>query len=174
MEFTPRYNPDAYARKQKGLTKMFAGDAPPFYTPGEVMPEGAPVKFGTEIGELLICPVAEGATKCVGLAMQDVYNDSIGGQMSQLENYHFANDTAQRLDGQPIGLLTGCGWASTTNYIGTVGWGDQVYVGASGKLSGAGDADSKIPARFEGSLEDGSDATAPTPARIRFNFNPAI
>jgi hypothetical protein len=100
--------------------------------------------------------------KVRGLALQLTYDDS---KLGELAGYHFANNTKQRLDGQPIGVLMGQGWALTNNYWGQVNFGDQASVGASGKLVVSGVSGDKLPIYFEGSGLNGS-----TMVQIRFDF----
>ena len=62
----------------------------------------------------------------------------------------------------------GAGYAVTTNYVGTVAYGDRAYIAASGYLGVEGangaDEDDKLPVVFEGDGADGA------PVRIRFDF----
>lgn len=142
----------------------------PFYKPSEVMPEGAPVKFDTAIdGNIKKCVDGDGAA-CIGLALQEVYDDSVYGQ---LQGYNFPNDTRERLaSGRPIGVLQGNGFAETINYAGTVGFNSPAYVGPSGLLVTTGHAmatsQNKLPVTFEGVGTDGY-LGGPS-VRIRFAF----
>lgn len=156
-------------RHTKGLIKMFSGNAGSgilgnFYYTTSVVQEGTPMKFGGT--QDLIVPCVRGTTdnvNCVGLALQSTYDET--GWDAQLKQYRFFNQTTQRLDGQPIGLLMGAGYALTTNYVGSVSWGDPVYIGASGLLAKTGASGDLLPAVFETSGVNGA-----TPVRIRFNF----
>jgi hypothetical protein len=154
-------------RHQKGLVKMFGGIAAPFYATSVVVAEGQPMKFGAAQDEIDPVGDGEGAASCVGLALQETYDESAFGQ---LKGYHFSNSTRQRLDGSPIGLLTGQGWAMTNFYTGAVAWGNAAYMsivaGAThGKLKASGVAGDLLPVVFEGAGTDGA-----TMVRIRFNF----
>jgi hypothetical protein len=159
--YTQTQDTTLLGRKTKGLVKHLGGLAANFYIPTEVMSEGTPViRNATTNTSVDKAAITEGAT-VIGLAMQDVYSESAFGQ---LQGYHFANDTRQPLNGEPIGVLMGAGWALTTYYTGTVAAGDSVYITASG-LAASGSANARIPAAFEEAGTDGA-----TPVRIRFDF----
>jgi len=140
-QFTPSYNPAS--RKSKGLHALFGGLRCPFFFTSAVMVEGAPVMLKNTAGntkcydnyevEAPTMGASEGA-KVIGLAMQLTYEEASSGQLAQLAGFHFANDTSQRLDGMPIGVLTGTGWGLLRNFDGTVTSGKQMAVGPSGKL----------------------------------------
>lgn len=167
--FTPNLNlPN---RRQKGLTKIFTGNAGsgipcPFYYTTDVVREGQPMKFGTAQDLVLACEQGDGA-KAMGLVMQQTYNET--NWDPELRGFYLAGNTKQRLDGQPIGVLMGSGFAQTTNYVGTVAFGTRAYIAASGYLAPSGtngaDADDKLPVVFEGAGTDGD-----TEVRIRFDF----
>jgi hypothetical protein len=153
-------------RHQKGLVKLFTGTAgcgipAPFYYSTDVLREGQPVKLGSSADLVLALPSGEGAN-VFGLAMQKTYSEA--NWDPQLKGYHFANNTAQRLDGAPIGVLTGAGYAVTTNTNAAVKWGDQAYIAASGYLAPSGEANCKLPIVFE------EDADAGELVRLRFAF----
>lgn len=166
--YTPPLN--LPTRKGKGLTKMFSGVSNGGkvgeYVPDCVLVEGQPVKWGDAAGTITASTTSDGATT-IGLALQDTYDESTFNP--QLAGYHFANDTSQRLDGQPIGVLMGSGWAQTKNYTGDVAWGDTAYIGANGVLTATADVDEtgddELPIIFETSGSDGA-----TPVTIRFAF----
>lgn len=154
------------SRKQKGLIKLFGGLAVPFYKVDTVMLEGTPVKPSATAHTVELPLNTEGA-KVIGLAMQETYDESAFGQ---LKGYHFVNDTRQRLDGMPIGILTGVGYALTNNYVGAVTWGDKAYLAlnattVTGKMTKAVTANNALPIVFEGTGTDGDKMV-----RIRFNF----
>lgn len=170
------YSPNALNfqnRKQKGLVKMFGGISCPFYFTNDVVKEGTPMRLITaNIDQMTFC--SQGQThgaKCIGLALQETYDESV---MGQLKGYHFANDTRQRLNGNPIGVLTGKGWAFTTNYFGTVANGQQAAIGPSGYLIDGTSAASgdKLPVYFEGTggTNNSNVLAATSPVRIRFDF----
>jgi hypothetical protein len=158
--FTPGFDFNAMKRKTKGLVKMFGGLAAPFYYTDVVVKEGTPMKLHATPLKMVPSAVGDGAVT-LGLALQETYDESAFGQ---LKGYHFANDTRQRLDGMPIGLLTGCGYAATNYYVGTVAWNDRAYITASG-MANSGGANDKLPVVFE----SGGTAGA-TLVRIRFDF----
>jgi hypothetical protein len=154
--------------KKKNLTTNFHGIKAPFYVPTEVMPEGCPVKFtsGNPREKIQKAVAGDGAV-CIGFALQEVYDDSL---LDQLAGYHFPNDTRQKLDGMPIGVLMGTGWMETRYYKGTVAAGQSVYIStdASKLVGSGGDAVSgnKIAkAVFEGAGTDGD-----KPVRVAFDL----
>ncbi len=161
------FSPALYlgARKQKGLVKLFGGLAVPFYWTDVVVAEGTPMKLDTTQDKMIPPADTEGA-KVIGLSLQMTYDDSAFGQ---LRGYHFYNDTRARL-GAPVGLLTGRGYALTTNYNGTVAWGNAAYLEKSGstmtgKMTAAVTTNNKLPVVFEGAGSNGA-----TLVRIRFDF----
>ncbi len=155
-------NVSRLTRRQVGLVQQQGGLAAPYYKPGEVMSAGTPVVRSTTAGEVDKAAVTEGAL-AIGLAMQDVYSEA---NLGQLSGYHFSNDTRQSLEsGQPIGVLTGSGYAMTNYYTGSVVWGDTAYVTASG-LSASSASGAELPIIFESSGTNGA-----TMVRIRYNFN---
>lgn len=160
--FTPHLN--LPTRKTKGLIKLFAGISAGFYHTNSVVAEGTPMVPVNTLG--LMRPAVKGdadGPKVFGLALQDTYDDSTWGQ---LRGYHFANDTRQRLDGQPIGLLCGAGWGLTLNYWGVIAYGDTAAVGASGRLEKHSNVEGdKLPIVFEAAGTNGN-----TLVRIRFDF----
>lgn len=159
--FTPAYN--SPKRKQKGLIKMFGGISVPFYFVTQVVAEGTPVKFDLAVPEKLTVSAPGDGAATVGLTLQETYDESGFGQ---LKGYHFANDTRQRLDGNPIGVLMGNGWALTNNFTGVVAYGNQAAIAASGKLkAAAGVAADNLPVFFEGAGSNGD-----TMVRVRFDF----
>ena len=149
-QFTPNYDPSALLPKRKGLHAYFEGVWAPFYYTTAVVQEGQPMKpaaAGSQTADrhndaYLIQPLAAGVNdgaKCIGLALQLTYDEGIlTGELAQLKGYHFANDTSQKLNGAPIGLLTGQGWALLENYGGVINAGDQLGVGPSGVLWATG------------------------------------
>lgn len=163
-------------RKRKGLVKLFGGLAFFQYFTNAVVKEGVPVIVSANPddaptqanGLTQVEPAVVGQThgvKVIGLTMQLTYDDNIAGQMGQLQGYHFVNDTAQRLNGSPIGILGGHGVAYTQNYVGTIAAGEQAYVGPSNLLANTGAGGDKLPAVFETGGTDGQDV------RLRFNFS---
>lgn len=168
-------------RKRKGLVKLFEGISAPWYYTLDVVAEGTPMRQLLTQDKMTFC--AQGSTHgplCFGLALQQTYDESA---FDQLKGYHFANDTRQRLNGLPIGLLTGKGWAATLNYTGTVTYGQQAAIGPSGFLigsTGGTPSGDKLPIVFEGAgvssaaTPGANDQTSlPTGAnlvRIRFDF----
>lgn len=173
MGYTPQLNiPN---RKRKGLIKLYGGLSDPFFYTADAVVEGQPMKPATadaaatvqDSQKVTVAGATDGAS-VIGLSLQITYDDALTGQLAQLKNYHFANDTAQRLDGMPIGILTGQGHAFLENYAGAVVAGEQMAVGASGLLEGATTAgsgnDALVPIWVE------SAGTAPAPIRIRFDL----
>lgn len=167
------------SRKVKGLLKVFGGTIYPFYFTMATVAEGQPVKIKPSSvydkampnASVEVTPCIMGASdgpKAIGLAAQLTYDDNLSGQMGQLKDYHFVNDTAQRLNGQPIGILGGMGWAATNNFAVPVTAEQQAYVGPSGKLAVSGDTGDKLPVFFETSAAVGE------MARIRFSFPLAV
>lgn len=169
------------SRKRKGLIKLFEGIAAPWYFTNDIVAEGTPMRQLLNPDQMTLCVAGQThGPLCFGLALQQTYDESALGQLS---GYHFANDTRQRLNGLPIGLLTGKGWAATLNYTGTVTYGQQACIGVSGFLAGStggtpsGD---KLPIVFEGAgvssaTTPGSNDLTAFPAgaalvRIRFDF----
>lgn len=152
--YVPKQNLDALKPTQKDLQRLFnTGLASPFYWTDQVVREGTPMIPDLTTAEDKMIRAEKGSShgaKVFGLALQFTYDDSGWGE---LQNYHFANHTGARLDGQPIGLLTGQGYAYTSNYIGSPVAGDQLYVGPSGYMeTSAGGAASgdKLPIVCEG------------------------
>jgi len=160
--FTPAFSRPS--RKRKGLVKLFGGISAPWYFTTEVVAEGTPMVLDLVTPDKMNVATTTQGASVAGLALQETYDEAAFGQ---LKGYHFANDTRQRLDGNPIGLLMGAGWAATLNYTGAVSYGKQASVAASGKLKdGTSDgASSKLPVWFEGSGTNGD-----TLVRIRFDF----
>jgi len=183
--FNPSLNIAAITRKQKGLIKLYGGLAVPFYWTDVIVGEGTPMKFDYTTQDHMI-PIGDGdaSTLAVGLALQATYDDSAYGE---LRNYHFANSTKARLS-NPIGLLTGKGYALTNLYEGTVAWGSPCYWdNANSKLSptpinvGTGNATTaplnKLPITFEGAgvagagyVTNNGTVSGSVMVRIRFNF----
>ncbi|MCL2641878.1 MAG: hypothetical protein FWD53_13590 [Phycisphaerales bacterium] len=165
LVYTPGLN--LPPRKTKGLIKLFGGLSVPFYTVETVMAEGTPLKPAATAHTMEMPANGEGA-KVIGLALQETYDESAFGQ---LRGYYFVNDTRQRLDGAPIGVLCGAGYAMTNNYAGDVKWGDQGYVEidasdkVTGKMTATSSTGNKIPVVFEGIGKDGDKLV-----RIRFDF----
>jgi hypothetical protein len=166
-------------RHQKGLVKLFGGMAAPFYFTTNVVREGTPMKFTAVVDNIEPCVAgASDGAKCAGLAMQATYDDTL---LAELQGYHFANNTKQRLStNEPIGLLCGAGYALTTNWDPsvTIAYGDSVYIGPSGYLSNTGAAGDKLPAKFEsrndvnplGTDGTGSGVGGIPYVRVRFDF----
>jgi hypothetical protein len=166
-------------RKVKGLVKMFEGISCPWYFTNDVVQEGTPMRQITANPDQMTVCVAGSShgPQCFGLALQQTYDESAFGQ---LKGYHFANDTRQRLNGLPIGLLTGKGWAGTLNYSGTVSYGQQAAIGPSGALigvTGGTPTNDKLPIVFEGAGTNNNvnsggvnGALGATLVRIRFDF----
>jgi len=157
-------------RYQKGLVKMFTGNSAcgmpiPFYYSTTVLREGQPVKPVIGSPDMIVgaAPGVSDGAKVIGLSLQYTYDESQWDP--QLRGYHFVNNTHQRLDGSPVGVLMGAGYAMTINYAGTINYGDKGYIGQSGYLANSGQAGDALPIVFEGSGTDGS-----TMVRIRFNF----
>lgn len=176
MAYTPPFTPPTL--KRKGLHALFGGLRSPFYYTTDTVAEGQPMKLASSVSpSKLNDPVrmskcASGASdgaKVIGLALQLTYDDNLSGQMAQLRGYHFGGDTAQRLDGMPIGLLTGQGYAILENYTGNIAAHEQLGVGPSGLLAGATTSSlasgDKVQAWAESSGIGGK------PVRIRFNFD---
>lgn len=162
--FTPALN--IPKRKVKGLVKVFGGLSVPWYFTDVVVKEGTPMKFNLAIADKMVValPAVTDNVNVVGLALQETYDESAFGQ---LKGYHFANDTRQRLDGNPIGLLMGHGWALTNNYVGAVAYGQQGAIAPSGLLKDgtSAPAGDKLPLWFEGAGLNGD-----TMVRVRFDF----
>jgi len=163
--FVPAINiPQHYA---KLFHKLFTGNAGSgilgvFYHTDQVVREGTPMKLGAT--QNLVVPAAQGeGAQVIGLSLQKTYDESQWDP--QLQNYYIGNQTGQRLDGQPISILAGSGYALTKNYKGEVNWGDRAYVGPSGTLVASGNEDDRLPVVFEESGTDGD-----VPVRIRFDF----
>jgi len=154
-------------RKVKGLIKLFGGLSVPFYTVETVMAEGTPLKPAATPHTMEVPLNGEGA-KVIGLALQETYDESSFGQ---LKGYYFTNDTRQRLDRYPVGVLCGAGYGMTNNYAGEVEWGDQAYLAIdaankfTGKMTATASENNKIPVVFEGIGKDGDKLV-----RIRFDF----
>ncbi len=190
MGFTPSFYLPRI--KRKGLHAVNGGIKAPYYFVNEAVLEGQPLKLAKNDGAnltkvsdnplLVSCAVgASDGAKVIGLALQNTYDDALTGQMAQLRGYHFPNDTAQRLDGMPIGILMGQGWAVLENFTGLVAAHEQLGVGPSGLLAGAttsglasGD---KVPVWAENSGNGGTAAgtfggtqTNTGSIRIRFHF----
>jgi hypothetical protein len=158
-------------RKRKGLVKLFEGISAPWYFTNDVVTEGTPMRqILVANDQMTFCtPGSTHGVQCFGLALQETYSEAAFGQ---LLGYHFANDTRQRLNGNPIGLLTGKGWAATTNYQGTVAYGQQASIGPSGTLVVGNTSGDKLPVVFEGAGVNvaGGNIPATTLVRIRFDF----
>jgi hypothetical protein len=163
--------------KRKGLHAIFGGQRAPFYFTSDTVVEGAPMKLKTfaatgnvQNNEITVADAgASDGPKVLGLALQNTYDEATVGQLSQLAGYHFANDTSQRTDGQPIGLLTGQGWGILASYHGTLAAGEQLAVGPSGHLVGADSyagvaSGDLVPVWAENS------GTGMSDVRIRFDF----
>lgn len=127
---------------RKGLNPVMGGQKVPFfYTTVEVV-EGQPMQLDTAVAtaqsnhstKMKPCAQGDGA-KCIGLSLQMTYADATG-QMAQLNGQYFGNDTHQRLNGAPIGLLCDRGWALLENYTGAIASHEQLGVGPSGLLAG--------------------------------------
>ena len=116
MAYTPTLNLAAIKRHQKGISKEAGGFAAPYYKLLTSGVEGTPVKIDTTAADTIKILVAGEGGKSFGFLMQNVIDDSTYGQ---LQGYHFANDTRAR-PGDPVGVLTGQGYASVTNYEGIV------------------------------------------------------
>ncbi len=172
--FTPTLN--LQARKQKGLIKLFGGTVAPWYFTTQVVKEGTPMKLDpTTAGLVLPCGTTDGAL-CIGLATQETYDESAFGQ---LKGYHFANDTRQRLNGEPIGILMGAGWALTNYWVGSApAYGTQAYLTASGMTATPGASGAALPIIFEGAADPALVPNLPVGSvamvRIRYQFNMAI
>lgn len=165
QNFAPKQDLTKLGRKQKGLTKEFGGIAAPYYWTDVVMPEGTPLKFHATVAEKVVPPVTGEGAKVIGLSLQEVYDDAAWGQ---LKGYHRANDTAARV-GDPIGVLTGTGYAQTNCYVGAVTPGAPAFLDFSGstpKLTATSSTNNAVPIVFEGSGTDGKSMV-----RIRFNFD---
>lgn len=168
MSFSPTLNLPQL--KKKGITVMsnFPSIRSPFYVPDEVMLEGAPVKRKAADKTRILKSVAGDGAVTIGLALQDVYDESaLGAQYSQLAGHHFGNDTSQALNGMPIGVLMGSGYAEIRNYTGVIAVGDQLGIDPAnpGKLKASVVAADQIPAFTETTGTDGD-----KPVRIRFDF----
>ena len=172
-------------RKIKGLYKMWGGLTLPFYFRTIAGNEASPVKvkssssyaagqvnFPKEL-DLCVDGNSDGA-RCIGLTMQITYDDALAGQMGQLQGWTFPNDTAQRLDNSPIGVLGGQGYAVITNYIGNPTVEGFAYVGPSGFLKTSGASGDKLPVVFETSGTGVAGGIGGTPVRIRFDFPLAV
>jgi hypothetical protein len=162
--FTPPLN--LPKRKVKGLIKVFGGLSVPWYFTTAVVKEGTPMKLdlNTQDKADVAAPGVADNLNVIGLALQETYDESAFGQ---LKGYHFANDTRQRLDGNPIGMLMGAGWAMTNNYVGTVSYGKIAAIAPSGLMKDGSAAPSgdKLPIWFEGAGTNGD-----TMVRIRFDI----
>jgi len=175
MSFTPPLNLPTL--KQKGLVKLWQGLSLPFFFTTEVVAEGQPMKPHASPDTALpydapqkmqAAVMGEGA-KVFGLAMQVTYDDANYGELA---GYHFANNTKQRTNGMPIGVLTGVGEALLAGYQGTVVAGHQLAIGPSGLLidattAGIGSSD-KVPVWAD------TGGTAPDFIRIRYSFSLAV
>jgi hypothetical protein len=160
--------------KRKGLVKLFGGLSYPFYYTTVAVVEGQPMRMAAspdanaavnDVQKMQPAVLGEGA-KVFGLSLQITYDDEAYGQ---LQGYHFSNDTMQRLDGSPIGVLGGQGVAFLENYQGEVAVNEQLAVGPTGLLVGSVSTDGieagdKVPVWADTAGE------APAPIRIRFNF----
>jgi hypothetical protein len=162
-------------RYQKGLIKLFTGNPgggipAPFYYTTDVVREGQPLMLCSTQDLVLNCPQGSAAS-VFGLAMQATYDESTWDP--QLKGLHFANNTRQRLDGSPIGVLTGHGYAVTLNTAAPVTYGAQAYIAASGYLGVSGTngatSTSMLPIVYEGT----ADAGQPVRIRFAFKFTPA-
>lgn len=160
-------------RKTKKLVKHgdanLGGVSVGWYMTRQVVGEATPMYITTEKDVVAKCVAGQShGAKTFGLTLQETYEDSVLGQLS---GYNFANDTripistASGVKNRPITILTGKGYASTTNYAGAVAIGDNAYIGADGKLAATGAEGDKLPIVFEGAGEDGD-----TMVRIRFDF----
>jgi len=152
------------SRKAKGLVVLFGCMVTPFYKIDEACPEGAPVQFTSGAADEveLVTAGSAGAGVVIGLTAQEVYDASALGS---LRNYEFHNDTRARI-GDTIGVVTGQGWVLTTNYIGDVAIGDDLYPAASGKLSATQTGSDVAIGTAEGAGSDGD-----TLVRVRVNFD---
>ncbi len=168
--FTPDYN--LPSRKVKGLIKLLGGLASSLFYTEEVVHEGAAMKRVTGTAFKIAAAGADEGASVIGLAMQVTFDESaLTGQLAQLKHYHFSNDTAQRLDGQPIGLLMGMGHAILRGYQGAVTAGAQATVGASGVLATGGSSDSEVPVFYEEAGTGDYDAPENSdPVIVSFNF----
>lgn len=155
--------------KKKTLHRLYnTGHVAIFYATNAVVAEGTPMKHDPAVTDRIVPCVAGDGAKCCGLSIQETYDDST---WRQLQNYHFANDTAQRLDGQPIGLLTSFGYALTLNYAGAVVRGNRMAIGVAGNAGKlVADADNAASSGNElpiiaDTAGDGTDYI-----RIRYDF----
>ena len=154
--------------KKKGLVKLNIGAmAAPFFYANEEVIEGQPLTIDNTDGYLIKPVDGTDGTVVNGLAMQSTFDDNVAGQLNQLAGYEFANDTAQRLDGSPIGFLCGKGFAKTTNYEGVVTPGAQAFLSANGKKLTADNSvpGAALPCYFMGSGNGGDNSVT-----IRFDF----
>src|SRR5690349_14358370 len=93
---TPALNLPKLKRKNITVQSNFPSIRTTFYVPLEAIVEGSAVKRDDETnvpGGIRMADTGEGA-KVIGLALQNCYGTSaLGDQFSQLEMYHFGNDT---------------------------------------------------------------------------------
>jgi len=178
--FNPILNISALKRKQKGITKEFGGIVVPYYKMTAAAAEGTPVKIDTtQVDTVIVLAGGDGAS-CIGLLAQNVIDDSGYGVWA---NMHYPNDTRTR-PGDAVGVLTGCGYASTLWFTGAVAKGHDAYFDPTTKklIDDTTTAANKLPIKFD---QDGNsditqaiNGTYPTtyvhPVRIRFNFNLAV
>jgi hypothetical protein len=155
--------------KKKGITVMsnFPSIRSPFHVPTEVMNEGAPVKRVGSTMNIVKAVAGDGAV-AIGLVLQDVYDESgLGAQYSQLAGHHFGNDTAQALNGMPVGVLMGTGYAEIRNYTGAVAINDHLGIDPAnaGKVKTSAVVADQLPVWAESTGTDGD-----KPVRIRFDF----
>lgn len=180
MSYTPEFRLPQL--KRKGLHSFWGGVQAPFYFSAVAVVEGQPMKLKaiadpaaqnnhTMLIEMEPCVAgASDGDKCMGLALQDVYAESTTGQLAQLKGYHFVNDTAQRANSMPIGLLSGTGWAILRNFTGAVSADMQLAIQPVTGLLGSPDnggvvAADKVPVWAESSGTGGTNDI-----RIRYDF----
>jgi len=147
-------------RKTKGVITLFGVEVVPFYKLDEVAPEGAPVKLSATADTVELVTAGAGDT-VFGLTAQEVYDDVALGQ---LRGYSFHNDT-RAAKGDTIGIIVGNGYIYTSNYVGAVAYGDNLYPAASGKLSTTSVSGDAAVGVAEGSGTDGD-----MMIRVRVNF----
>lgn len=175
---TPQLNLPVLKIKYLTVMSNFPSIRSPFYVPSQVFNEGTALKLDpANAGAILMSNSGDGAVT-IGLALQTTYSDAAWGA---LQGYHLPNNTGQRLDGSPIGVLTGQGYAEIRNYSGTLNWGSPIYVGPSGLLVTTGHSwaisGNLLPVVAETSgtstavnAATAAAASAATAVRIRFNF----
>ena len=154
--------------KRKGLTWDMGGIRAPYYTPTEVMNEAQPLKFDPAAPlQVLKAQTGDGA-KVMGLAMQDVYDES---GLGALKGYYFANNTRQPLrQGVKIGVIVGHGFVRVTNIEGVVSANTPVfYDPTTGMLMANGAAGNQIAAMFRENA-DNTAGNLTTGVLIEHNF----